>query len=56
MSQKLYDNLIKEKYLQPTPIQMQAWPLLLKRREVLASAETGSGIVHDSHSLKRILT
>jgi ATP-dependent RNA helicase DDX52/ROK1 len=30
-------------YAQPTPIQMQAIPVLLKRRELLACAPTGSG-------------
>ncbi|KAL7645053.1 UNVERIFIED_CONTAM: hypothetical protein RMT77_003423 [Armadillidium vulgare] len=43
VNDKVIKNLYSEKYLKPTPIQMQAWPLLLKRREVLACAPTGSG-------------
>jgi len=41
VSCKLLDNLVT--YPRPTPIQMQAIPLLLQQREVLACAPTGSG-------------
>ena len=39
----LVDNLKNEGYKNPTPIQMQAWPLLLQKRNILACAPTGSG-------------
>jgi hypothetical protein len=37
-------------YSNPTPIQQQAIPILLKGRELLACAPTGSGKVSDSHA------
>lgn len=36
-------NVEKRKYKEPTPIQMQAIPIMLEGRDVLASAPTGSG-------------
>lgn len=41
--QGLISRCIKEGYAQPTPIQRQSIPALLKERDVLASAPTGSG-------------
>lgn len=39
----LVSNLRTQGYSSPTPIQMQAWPLMLQGREVLGCAPTGSG-------------
>ncbi|XP_071945364.1 probable ATP-dependent RNA helicase DDX52 [Antedon mediterranea] len=39
----ILSNIHKAGYESPTPIQMQAIPLMLHRREVLACAPTGSG-------------
>ena len=36
-------NVSSSKYQDPTPVQMQAVPALLRGRDVLASAPTGSG-------------
>jgi ATP-dependent RNA helicase RhlE len=35
--------LVLEKYIEPTPIQAQAIPLILDRHDVLGSAQTGTG-------------
>ena len=35
--------LIEEKYIEPTPIQAKAIPLILNRSDVLGSAQTGTG-------------
>ncbi|XP_036319301.1 probable ATP-dependent RNA helicase DDX52 [Rhagoletis pomonella] len=43
MSDRLLQNLASASYRSPTPIQMQAMPLLLQGRNVMASAPTGSG-------------
>lgn len=42
-SQLLLKNLVDNHYDTPTPIQMQAIPVMLQEREVLACAPTGSG-------------
>ena len=39
----ILNNVVESGYAQPTPIQMQAIPLLLQNRELLACAPTGSG-------------
>ncbi|CAL4242277.1 unnamed protein product, partial [Meganyctiphanes norvegica] len=39
----LINNLKTQGFKNPTPIQMQAWPLMLKNRELLGCAPTGSG-------------
>ncbi|CAB4040536.1 probable ATP-dependent RNA helicase DDX52 isoform X2, partial [Paramuricea clavata] len=39
----ILNNVLESGYAQPTPIQMQAIPLLLQDRELLACAPTGSG-------------
>ena len=39
----LYDALKKQGYLNPTPIQAQAWPVALNGRDRVAVAKTGSG-------------
>lgn len=39
----LIDNLSKCGYTDPTPIQMQAIPVMLRGRQLLACAPTGSG-------------
>ena len=36
-------NLERAGFIKPTPIQMQAIPLMMQRREVMCSAPTGSG-------------
>ncbi|XP_012161687.1 probable ATP-dependent RNA helicase DDX52 [Ceratitis capitata] len=43
LSDRLLQNLASATYSKPTPIQMQAMPLLLQGRNVMASAPTGSG-------------
>ena len=39
----LLRNIERSLYKEPTPIQMQAIPLMLQRRDILAAAPTGSG-------------
>ena len=39
----LVDNLFEREHRKPTPVQMQVIPCLLKRRDVIACAPTGSG-------------
>ncbi len=39
----LNENLLKSDYLTPTPIQMQAIPIGLCRRDLIACAQTGTG-------------
>jgi ATP-dependent RNA helicase DDX5/DBP2 len=36
-------KLLKGKYTQPTPIQAQAWPIAMSGKDLVGSAETGSG-------------
>ena len=43
ISDTLIANIRAKGYSAPTPIQMQAIPLMLKKREILACAPTGSG-------------
>ncbi|XP_020801901.1 probable ATP-dependent RNA helicase DDX52 [Drosophila serrata] len=40
---RLQQNLLGREFAQPTPIQMQALPVLLQRRALMACAPTGSG-------------
>ncbi|KAH8380454.1 hypothetical protein KR009_010751, partial [Drosophila setifemur] len=40
---RLQENLLSRGFPQPTPIQMQALPVLLQRRALMACAPTGSG-------------
>jgi ATP-dependent RNA helicase DDX52/ROK1 len=42
----LLRNVSQAGYTAPTPIQMQAIPVLLQGRELLACAPTGSGLSH----------
>eukprot|EP00969_Alexandrium_andersonii_P048040 2108397-Alexandrium_andersonii.AAC.1 len=39
----LYENLRHRGFGKPTPIQVQAWPVLLKCHDLVGIAETGSG-------------
>jgi len=41
--QYVTDVLLARSYEAPSPIQMQAWPVMLKRRDLVACAPTGSG-------------
>ncbi|CAO3587530.1 unnamed protein product [Absidia cylindrospora] len=43
MDQKLLRNLRDSKYTTPTPIQMQAVPIMINERDLMACAPTGSG-------------
>lgn len=43
MSERLVENLVNCNYAKPTPIQMQAIPIMLKGRPLMACAPTGSG-------------
>jgi len=43
LKEELINNIRARGYEAPTPIQMQAIPLMMKRREILACAPTGSG-------------
>ncbi|XP_029638074.1 probable ATP-dependent RNA helicase DDX52 [Octopus sinensis] len=40
---RLLENAKKVEYTKPTPIQMQAIPVMMRRREIMACAPTGSG-------------
>ncbi|XP_058057873.1 probable ATP-dependent RNA helicase DDX43 [Anopheles bellator] len=39
----LMDELKKQKFLKPTPIQTQAWPVLLRGEDLIGIAQTGTG-------------
>lgn len=43
LSATLYKNLMTAKYNTPTPVQMQSIPIMLKGRDVMSCAPTGSG-------------
>ncbi|XP_038615392.1 probable ATP-dependent RNA helicase DDX52 isoform X2 [Tachyglossus aculeatus] len=43
INQRLLQNILAAGFVSPTPIQMQAIPIMLHGRELLASAPTGSG-------------
>ena len=43
LNQSLNASLIKMKFDIPTPIQMKAIPLILEKKDILASAQTGTG-------------
>ncbi|XP_064080327.1 probable ATP-dependent RNA helicase DDX52 [Macrobrachium nipponense] len=43
VAEVIVDNLRNQGFVEPMPIQMQAWSLMLQGREILASAPTGSG-------------
>lgn len=40
---RLLQAILKEKYVEPTPVQAEAIPLALEGRDILARAKTGSG-------------
>jgi superfamily II DNA/RNA helicase len=48
---------LKSEYLKPTPIQSQAWPILLSGRDCIGIAETGSGktLAYALPAISRIL-
>ncbi|SAM01189.1 hypothetical protein [Absidia glauca] len=62
MSSKLLGNLTHHHYTTPTPIQMQAMPIILKGRDLMACAPTGSGktlayllpILHDLKTHEKV--
>ena len=39
----MLDEIRKQGYSQPTPIQAQGWPIALSGRDLVAIAQTGSG-------------
>ena len=41
--ERLVNNFVSSGYINPTPIQMQAMPVMLQGRQILACAPTGSG-------------
>lgn len=43
LSANILRALVKKGYLEPTPIQQQAIPYVLQRRDIMASAQTGTG-------------
>jgi ATP-dependent RNA helicase RhlE len=43
LSADLLRTVAEEGYLEPTPVQAQAIPLIMQRRDVLAAAQTGTG-------------
>ncbi|XP_076170038.1 DExD-box helicase 52 isoform X2 [Ptiloglossa arizonensis] len=43
VTEKLINNVMNCGYIDPTPIQMQAMPIMLQGRQILACAPTGSG-------------
>ena len=40
---KLRSALLKQGYDAPTPIQAQAWPIVVRGKDIVAVAKTGSG-------------
>ena len=59
LSASLLHAVNKQGYTQPSPIQQKAIPKILERRDVLASAQTGTGkncrlhITYTSNSFRR---
>lgn len=47
---KLKKVFNSEQYSQPTPIQAQAWPIILNKRDVISVARTGDFSVKLSHT------
>lgn len=43
LSDLLFENIVRSKYEIPTPVQKYAIPTILKRRDLMACAQTGSG-------------
>jgi ATP-dependent RNA helicase RhlE len=43
LSQEIIDGILDMGFTQPTPIQLQAIPLVLEGRDIVASAQTGTG-------------
>ena len=43
LSKALLDAVSKQGYTSPSPIQQKAIPLILERKDILASAQTGTG-------------
>ncbi len=43
LSPPLLQAILEQGYSQPTPVQKQAIPLILKGRDILAGAQTGTG-------------
>ncbi|XP_055933116.1 probable ATP-dependent RNA helicase vasa-like isoform X2 [Argiope bruennichi] len=43
LNQHLLSNIIHSKYKKPTPVQKYAIPIILKKRDLMACAQTGSG-------------
>lgn len=62
MSERMVENLVNCNYAKPTAIQMQAIPIMLKGRPLMACAPTGSGktiaflapIINDLKSPKKV--
>lgn len=42
-SREIYDTLMRQGFLEPTPIQAQGWPMALSGRDFVGIAQTGSG-------------
>ena len=39
----IYEVLMKQGFIEPTPIQAQGWPMALSGRDLVGIAQTGSG-------------
>ena len=42
-SGSIYDTLMRQGFVEPTPIQAQGWPMALSGRDFVGIAQTGSG-------------
>lgn len=42
-SAPIYDALMRQGFVEPTPIQAQGWPMALSGRDFVGIAQTGSG-------------
>ena len=42
-SSSIYEALMRQGFVEPTPIQAQGWPMALSGRDFVGIAQTGSG-------------
>lgn len=42
-SSSIFDTLMRQGFVEPTPIQAQGWPMALSGRDFVGIAQTGSG-------------
>ncbi len=51
MKSTILRNIEESDWKEPTPIQMQAIPIMLNGHDILAAAPTGSGLLHGYRNL-----